>query len=593
MQGSETHNDLLKQFEPVGLEQLNDHTQYQVKAARDIFNELNRLMKSITLYGAHHQSSLNFRGRFFEVINSSLAKGDPITVQIETYAVTVADQVIYEDGRIEGNFIYRFYTDGIRSLTFKPGIKASEVDQLLSIFLTDWSQASLFEDDSVTLLWAQRFEHISYEVAIRYDEDTQEADAHLFNFTEELDRLSDLCSTSKSSVALPVSRPSFSEQLVSRVDQLSKMSQRELLEKLISLAHETQSEREQVSGNDRFVQLADQLAQLFAKSSQIGELERLIRQVFYVATPLQRSRCIELWAVPVFVRQLMHPLRAADHPEVLSALACLRLFESAAVPHIARALGEVVDAHVDTMLKLIVPHINDHPIELYRIVRTSEYLHVKRLLSTLFSSAEDTFCLKLFETGWEHEDQGVRYESLLALPERLYSHPQLTSRLIQGLSDSYSKIRTLSCFRLSKLKDEASRQSLSTYLTEAGREQELVDLRKLYAALALMGEDVSYFLEQVNQQSSGFSLTKLAGQGATVLHSTLIGLALAQALSEDQSTLDQVTTTLEKAQGRRIGKGMSEPAKWGLTYLDVKSNQRDQMVYELFFRNQLTTPKGR
>ena len=50
--------------------------------------------------------------------------------------------------------------------------------------------------------WSQNFEHISYEVATRYDEDTQEAEDHSFNFTDELNRLSDYCNTATDYVEL-------------------------------------------------------------------------------------------------------------------------------------------------------------------------------------------------------------------------------------------------------------------------------------------------------------------------------------------------------------------------------------------------------
>lgn len=593
MQNSESNQDLLKQFEPVALDQLNDSLQKQVTACQRVFSELNRLIKSITLYGEAHQSSLNFRSRFFEVMSEALTECGSLTIEVQMYALVISDQVIYEDARIEGNFIYRFYSDGIRTLTFKPGISPEEVDELLKLFLLDWSNPALFEDDSVTLMWSKGFEFIEYTVAVRYDEDTQEADAHLFNFTDELNRLSDLCATSPHGITLPLSRPELPESEQKRLEQLSRMSQRELLEKLISFTHETQSDQAQISGTDRFVQLSDQLAQLFAQTTQISELERLLRQVLFVATAKQRSQCMDLWAVPVFIRNLMTPLRSVEHPEALSSLACLHVIGELAVPHIARSLGEVSDSHIETLLQLIKPHIELHPVELFRVVRSSDYLHVKRLLPTLYSASDDQFCLKLFETGWAHEDQGVRYESLLGLPERLFAAPQLIRRLLDGLHDSYSKIRTLSCFRLSKLKDQGSRDALKSHLNQENKGQDVIEVRKLYAALAMMGESPLFFIELLNKKSSAFSFSKLSGQGSIENHGALIGLAITGVNPQHASHLDEIRASLAKESKRKINGVLAEPARWGEAYLEVAANQRDQMVYELFFRNQLTPPKRR
>ena len=102
MKDSEPNPELLKVFEPVELERLDDVIQLTVHSARSVFNELSRLIKSITLYGAEHQSSINFRIRFFEVMTQALSKGDDVSVEVQTYALVIADQVIYEDPKVEG-----------------------------------------------------------------------------------------------------------------------------------------------------------------------------------------------------------------------------------------------------------------------------------------------------------------------------------------------------------------------------------------------------------------------------------------------------------------------------------------------------------
>ena len=471
MQNNEQGNDLLKEFEPIQLELLDDHTRQLVNAAKSIFNELARLIKSITLYGAKHQSSLNFRTRFFEVITQALAKGDDITVEVQTYAFVLADQIIYEDPKVDGNFIYKFYTDGLRSLTFKRGISSQEVDKLLNIFLLDWSNPALFEDDSVTMIWSQRFENIKYSVADGYNEDTQEADTYYFNFTDELNRLIDYCHTSNDFVILPSTKLKWTVEEQDRVEKLIQVSKRELLEKLISLSHETQSQWAQVGGVDRFVQLSEQLAQLFAQNGEISELERMMRQAFYIASEKQCTQLLENWTVPIFMQNLFKPLQGQDDPSSLSALACIQLLGSSATPYIAKGMGEAAEHHLDTLSQMMLPHIDQHPIELCRVVKTATYLHNKKLIPLLYTSQNDDLCIKVFQTSWSHEDQGVRYEGLLNLPERLYDLPLLSEALIQGLSDPYSKIRTLACFRLSKLKDESSRVALKDKLEKEAKQK--------------------------------------------------------------------------------------------------------------------------
>ena len=587
MSDKEQTNDLLKEFEPLSLELLDDHIQQLIHSAKSVFNELARLIKSITLYGADHQSSLNFRARFFEVMTEALARGDDLVIEVQTYALVIADQIIYEDPKVDGNFIYRFYTDGIRELRFKRGIRSEEVDGLLNIFLLDWSVPSLFEDDAVTMIWAQNFEHIQYSVATQYNEDTQEADEYSFNFTEELNRLSDYCHTAQS-YARPASvKLSLSTERTKHLEHLKSMNKRELLEKLISLSHETQSQRLQVAGQDRFVQLLDKLAQLFAQEAEVSDLERLMRQAMFVATPKQLEKLIECWAVPVFMQQVMSPLKSSDHPQALSALACVQLLGTAATSHIARALGEVAEVHLDALNQMIVPYLDQHPIELCRVVRTADFLHNKRLIPLLYSSSSDELCLQVFQTGWKHQDQGVRYEVLLSLPERLYGSSLLVKALIEGLKDTYSKIRTLSSYRLSKLKDAGSISALKQHLETDTKGLVMVDLRKLFAALALMGESSQYFVDSWSQYSGGLSLSKFSSKGRDEGHCILIAIALSV-------EANQYRAILEKASSRKLGgASFAEASQWGITYLDSNESTQDQMIYELFFRNQLSLPKGR
>ncbi|MAD61423.1 MAG: hypothetical protein CMH49_07940 [Myxococcales bacterium] len=587
MSDKEQTNDLLKEFEPLSLELLDDHIQLQIHSAKSVFNELLRLIKSITLYGAEHQSSLSFRARFFEVMTEALSKGDDLVIEVQTYALVIADQIIYEDPKVEGNFIYRFYTDGIRELRFKRGISSEEVDRLLNIFLLDWSVPSLFEDDAVTMIWSQKFEHIKYVVATQYNEDTQEAAEYLFNFTDELNRLSDYCRTAQSYVRPAAVQLGLSAERAKHLEHLKSMNKRELLEKLISLSHETQSKRAQKAGQDRFVQLLDKLAQLFAQEAEVSDLERLMRQAMFVATPKQLEQLIDCWAVPVFMQQVMFPLKSSDHPQALSALACVKLLGTAATSHMARALGEVSEQHIEALNHMILPYLDQHPIELCRVVRTADFLHNKRLIPLLYSSSNDALCLQVFQTGWEHQDQGVRYEVLLSLPERLYGSSHLVKALIEGLQDTYSKIRTLSSYRLSKLEDSESRVALKQHLNQDGKDLALVDLRKLFAALALMGEGSQYFADYWSQHSGGLSLSAFSSKGRHEGHCILIALALSQEASQHRATLEKATT-------RKLG-GASfvEAAQWGLAYLDSNEGAQDQMIYELFFRNQLSLPKGR
>ena len=78
---SENKKEMLRYFEAAELDTLSPEIQERIQLAQSLFVELGRLMKSITLYGANHQSSLNFRTRFFESLSDCLARFSPFEVE--------------------------------------------------------------------------------------------------------------------------------------------------------------------------------------------------------------------------------------------------------------------------------------------------------------------------------------------------------------------------------------------------------------------------------------------------------------------------------------------------------------------------------
>ena len=579
---SEANSDVLKYFEAVELDSLDERIQHRVKFATELFTELARLMKSITLYGSQHQSSLNFRNRFFEALTRGLLVGDAITVEVQTYALVMAEQIIYENPKIENNFIYRFYTDGIRSLTFMYGITAEEVDELLDIFLLDWNDPTLFEDDAVTLMWSKHFEHIKYTVTPQSQNTEEQVETHLLSLSKQLDRLSDLVNTCDKGVAFTVIDHLLHHAQQPQVKQLTQINQRELLEKLIALSHASQQGlyKDKIKGKDYFLQILDQLALLFSKRGDVSELERFLRQAFRIASDHQQQ-LIELWSNPRLVQSIMTPLYENHNTQILSSFACLTLLGSSSTPHIVANVGKVAENNLNTLSKLIITHLHDYPIEVCRAIRSGEYTQGKRLIDWSFQSQKTSFLLKVFQTASDHEDQGVRYEALANIPKMILKEDSVLDIIYKGIEDEYSKVRSLSLYTLSY----ASHPAIPTYAQQMMQDKntqslDLVDLRKMYAVAALQGIDPKIFYNLAQKK------TALLGKQKDQKYAAIIGLALSKAGANHQDFFKQLVHKRLNTQQQQ------QAAQWSLIYLKVKAEQRRQMVYELFFRGTLSLPRG-
>jgi hypothetical protein len=580
---SQGQADLFKQFEAPDLESLDVSTRRQVELARGLFTELSRLMKSITLYGATHQSALNFRARFSDTLQQALNERDSLTVEVLTYALVISEQVVYEDAKMEGNFIYKLYTDGVRSLSLRRGVTAGEVDRLLDVLLLDWSDPKLFEEDSITVLWGARFEHISYTVAPRYDEGTEEGEEEVFSLTEALHALNDLLGTSPGAPALAPLEVEADEGRRVELARAAQLNERELLEKLISVAQVAYAGQGR-AGRGRALELVDQIAQLFAQKGDISALERFMRQALRVVGPEGREPLLALWNVTLFVQRVMEPLTAPSHPQALSSLACLQLLGAEATPHMTRVLGRVAEAHLPTLARLARAHLPRFAVDVCRSVRAGDLSQATRLITLSYETQDPALSLKVFETAWAHEDRDVRYEAMRALPESIKGARAVVEAIFEGLRDPYSKVRSLAIVALSQARSEEGRARVIAELDgEASASLEPVELGKLYVAAALAGVPAAVFEGRL-----GGGLGGLLGRGKGQRAAALLGFACA---STDPERAAGAVALLEREAGRVMGGAPEkEAARWGVAYLQAAPKAREQAAYELFYRGVLTPP---
>lgn len=581
---SQDQPDLLKQFEAPSLESLDGGVQQQVNLAKELFTELGRLMKSITLYGAQHQSTLNFRERFFATMTSALASQRKLTVDVLTYALTISEQVVYEDPKIDGNFIYRFYTDGVRQLSFEHGITAREVDQFLDLCLLDWSAPQLFEDDAVTMLWATRFEHISCRVAPRYDEGTEEAEEGLFSLTDGLDRLQEILDSSPHAPAPPPFVFSLEQADQAKLASSAMLNERELLEKLITVAQVAYRGQGR-AGVGRSLELIDQIAQIFAQRGDISALERFMRQALNVLSREKseaRVALLKRWCVPLFVQRVLAPLEEASSEHTLSSVACLQLLGAEVVPHVTLGLNMISEAHMSSLGKLLKPHLSRYAVDVCRSIKTGGLTQATRLVSLAYESGDLALSQRVFETAWTHEDRGVRDEALRALPEALNGTPVVNDALFSGLSDPSSKVRSYAFASLAQQRDERSvarlAQSLDSELTER---LEPIELCKLYAAAGMAGVPRDLFVSRLSKK-----LSVLKGRHPSA--AVLVGLACSVGRQPEQRA--ETVTLLEKEASRLMASAADkEAARWGLAYLEGAERARAQLSSSLFFRGLLST----
>ena len=100
------------------------------------------------------------------------ARGGALVLQVQPNALLWEGHPVYQERSREGNLAFFLYKDGIRSLSFHPGVTREELREFLLVLQAD-IYVKYGEDDVVTLLWEKDLEHIQYTVVEDWDGDEE------------------------------------------------------------------------------------------------------------------------------------------------------------------------------------------------------------------------------------------------------------------------------------------------------------------------------------------------------------------------------------------------------------------------------------
>ena len=100
----------------------------------------------------------NVRGGFKQVFQSL----EELSLQVTEGELKWEDEVVYSHENKSESIAWLLYKDGVRSLTFKPGVEAEELPKFLRILHQARTLQADAADDMLTLLWEQDFQFITH-----------------------------------------------------------------------------------------------------------------------------------------------------------------------------------------------------------------------------------------------------------------------------------------------------------------------------------------------------------------------------------------------------------------------------------------------
>ena len=87
---------------------------------------------------------------------------DDLIFDIAETEIRWEDNVIYSQDQRNESIAWTLYKDGVRSLTFKPGVEDAEIVRFLAVLQQAKNLQADAPDDLLTLLWAEDFQMVSY-----------------------------------------------------------------------------------------------------------------------------------------------------------------------------------------------------------------------------------------------------------------------------------------------------------------------------------------------------------------------------------------------------------------------------------------------
>jgi len=132
-----------------------------VKRVADWLQALVRTLKAYRMYLPNNPTLHKFQSDLEARTWSCLKEIGDIALNVQQFDLLFEDYSVYHNAAREESLAFRFFTDGVRQITFREGLEPQELRGVLEVLkkATDSSQG---QDDVVTLLWERDFRHIEY-----------------------------------------------------------------------------------------------------------------------------------------------------------------------------------------------------------------------------------------------------------------------------------------------------------------------------------------------------------------------------------------------------------------------------------------------
>lgn len=133
----------------------------RLQAVKDIFVALARVVSALKLFPDNNEMVIRFRREFTSQLLGFLVRYVDLEIEIRQNAFHYQGRPAWQDENVIRSLPYLFFKDGMKKLTFLPGLSAEEIAEFLGM-IRALSLLPLEVSDSVDALWQKDFANIQF-----------------------------------------------------------------------------------------------------------------------------------------------------------------------------------------------------------------------------------------------------------------------------------------------------------------------------------------------------------------------------------------------------------------------------------------------
>ena len=144
----------------------------EINTAKEVIQSMIKTSKAFNMYLPNNPLHQKFFQDLKIYANNFLKKYGALKIDVLQFKLLYDGKSIYENNQIKDSLAFKFFSDGITSLTFNEGVEEHELYAFVDIIGP--SIQDDIDDDVVTKLWSSDLPHIEYTLAEKFLESDSE-----------------------------------------------------------------------------------------------------------------------------------------------------------------------------------------------------------------------------------------------------------------------------------------------------------------------------------------------------------------------------------------------------------------------------------